>query len=470
MSASDGDFDHASAVELARAISEGRTTSADVTASAIARLKPVHEACNAVITFEDDEALEAAGKADAAVKSGAKLGPLHGVPLAHKDMFDRAGKIASWGANIRRSEAATETAAVLAGLQNVGAHQIAALHMTEFAFGPTGHNYIIGHARNPHNRDLITGGSSSGSAICVATGVVPAALGSDTAGSLRLPAAACGVKSLKPTWGRVSLAGAMPLSGNHDCVGPIARHAEDLAALLTAIAGPDPKDGRAMDVPVPDYAAALDADVTALTIGVDDRLVAEAGSDVQKRFEDARRVFADAGCRFQSVSFRDWGEIDRLAQLLQMPEVASAHGAYLRNRADDYGPQVRARVEVGHFVSGADHQTALRARGMTLREVLQETYGACDAVLLPVFPDAVPTVDELDLADRPELLPALARVLLYTRAVNYLALPAVTLPYARTDAEMPNGFQLVGRPFREDQLLTFAAAYERAVPPDVAKL
>ncbi|MEO1793467.1 MAG: amidase, partial [Pseudomonadota bacterium] len=359
---------------------------------------------------------------------------------------------------------------VLARLKAAGAHQIAALHMTEFAFGPTGHNYIFGHARNPYNRELITGGSSSGSAIAVATGAVPVALGSDTAGSLRLPAAACGVKSLKPTWSRVSLAGAMPLSGNHDCVGPIARHAEDLALILSLIAGHDPKDGRTAHLPMQDYQAALNADPGALTIGIDEALIGQASDDVQRRLEGARAVFADAGCAFKPVSFRDWGELDRLAQLLQMPEVASAHGAYLRNRADAYGPQVRARVEVGHFISGADHQTALRARGMMLRDVLETTFGACDAILLPVFPDAVPTIEELDLSDKPELLPALARVLLYTRAINYLALPALTLPYARGGGEMPNGFQFVGRPFREDQLMTLAATYERAVSPEIAKI
>lgn len=217
------DISSYSARQLAAAINNRQISSREATETAITRLKPVHERFNAVIAFEDDEATAAADRADDAIASG----PLHGVPLAHKDMFDRAGKTASWGGNIQADEPASSDATVIARLKEAGALQIAALHLTEFAFGPTGHNYIRGHARNPWNLEHITGGSSSGSAISVATRVVPAALGSDTAGSLRLPAAACGVKSLKGTWTRVSRAGCMPLSGALDCDSsrpPLSRH------------------------------------------------------------------------------------------------------------------------------------------------------------------------------------------------------------------------------------------------------
>jgi aspartyl-tRNA(Asn)/glutamyl-tRNA(Gln) amidotransferase subunit A len=463
------DLESLSAADLATAIRSKKVSSAEATRAALERLEPVHAKCNAVVSFEAEAALAAAQAADAALAKGAATGPLHGVPLAHKDMFDRAGKIPSWGAKIRRETPCLSDATVIARLKLAGSVPIAALHLTEFAFGPTGHNYVLGHARNPWDMTRITGGSSSGSAICVATGVVPAALGSDTAGSLRLPAAACNVTSLKPTWTRVSRAGALPLSPSLDAVGPIARDVRDLALLLQIIAGHDPLDALSSRRPVPDYPALLETPIDGLRIGIDEALLADAHPEVQKRFETALNLLAKAGCRRLSVRFPDWKSLDHLTQIVQLPEVASAHGAYLRKRGSDYGPQVRARIEFGHFVSGADHQTALRARGTILTKALAETYGSCDVTMLPVFADPLPTIAELDVAGGPTLQAAMARVVKYTRPVNYLGLPALTLPYPR-EGYLPNGFQLVGRPFDEARLLAVGYAYQREVPPEIARV
>ena len=230
------DIHKLSAVDLARKIKAREISSVEATQSLLVRLKAVHQRSNAVVTFEEDEALKAARAADEAIEKGLATGPLHGVPLAHKDMFDRTGKIASWGANIRADKPAEHDATVIARLRAAGSHEIAALHLTEFAYGPIGHNYVLGHARNPWDTGHVSGGSSSGTAMSVATGAIPAGLGSDTAGSLRLPAAACGIMSMKPTWGLVSRAGAMPLSATLDAVGPIARDARDLALMLKIIA------------------------------------------------------------------------------------------------------------------------------------------------------------------------------------------------------------------------------------------
>ena len=457
-----------SAVELAAAIAARQISSAEATAAALSRLKTVHARTNAVVTFEDERADALAKAADAAIARGEVTGVLQGVPLAHKDMFDRVGQIASWGGRIRRDTPATTTATPLARLEAAGSHQIAALHLTEFAFGPTGHNYVLGHARNPWDVTRITGGSSSGSSIAVATGCVPLALGSDTAGSLRLPAAACGVASLKGTWTRVSRAGAMPLSPALDCVGPIARDVRDLALGMTLIAGADGRDGGASSRPVPDYTRLLGRPVTGLRIGVDERLIGDADASVQKRLEAALGVLEAAGARRVAVRFTNWREIDHLTQLAQLPEVASAHGRYIRSRAADYGPQVRARIEYGHFISAADHQTAVRARGTMLRRVLAETYGEADVTALPTFADPLPTIAELDVGGGPTLMAAMARVILYTRPVNYLGLPALTLPYPHDG--VPNGFQLVGRPFDETTLLQLGVAYQRDVKPRIAPI
>lgn len=454
------------AVDLAEAIRGGKISSAEATRGALDLLRTVHETCNAAVSIETT-AIAAAEAVDADVVKGTALGPLAGVPLAHKDMFDRAGRIPSWGARIRRERPGTSDSTPIARLKAAGSIQIAALHLTEFAFGPTGHNYVLGHARNPWDRGRITGGSSSGSAIAVATGVVPAALGSDTAGSLRLPAAACNITSLKPTWTRVSRAGAMPLSPSLDAIGPMARDVRDLALLLGIIAGHDPRDAMSSRRGVPDYLSLINQPIDGVRIGVDERLLGEAHAEVQKRFEGACRLLEKAGAKRISVRFQDWRTLDHLTQLLQLPEVASAHGAYLRRRGADYGPQVRARIEFGHFISGADHQTALRARGTMLARVLNETFGNCEVVMLPTFADPLPTIAELDVGGGPTLMNALARIIFFTRPVNYLGLPALTLPYPR-ESYLPNGFQLVGRPFDESRLLATGRAYQREVPPEVA--
>lgn len=467
------DFDYAAAPSLralAHAIAQRQATSEEATAFASQRLHQAHDACNAVVTFEDDEALGKARAADAAIQTGQAAGPLAGVPLAHKDMFDRRGKIASWGGNIQNANAADDDATVIRRLEAAGTHQIAALHLTEFAFGPTGHNYVLGHARNPHDQTRITGGSSSGSAIAVSTGAIPAALGSDTAGSLRLPAAACGILSMKPTWTRVSRAGAMPLSGLLDCVGPIARNVRDIALMMQILAGHDPRDGLSASRSVPDFLDACERPSNTMKIAVADGLIADAHATVQSQLSNAMSVFEAAGCSLTQTSCSNWLEIDQLTQLLQLPEVASAHGRFMRTRAADYGPQVRARIEFGHYISAADHQTAVRARGQILREFLDQVFGDADALILPNFADPVPTIAELDLAGGPTLMAGLARVIHYTRPVNYLGLPTLSLPYDRAPDEMLNGFQLIGRPFGEADLLCLGAAYERDVQVRLAQI
>jgi aspartyl-tRNA(Asn)/glutamyl-tRNA(Gln) amidotransferase subunit A len=458
-----------SAVDLAAAIRDKKVSSVEATTEALKRAHAVHAKTNAVISFEDEFALAAAKVADASLAVGRIAGRLHGVPLAHKDMFDRVGRIPSWGAKIRRDTPCDSDATVISRLEREGSHQIAALHLTEFAFGPTGHNYVLGHAKNPWDLRHITGGSSSGSAISVATGVIPAALGSDTAGSLRLPAAALGIASLKPTWSRVSRAGAMPLSPSLDCVGPIARDVRDLALLFRIIAGQDTHDGTSSQRPVPGPAAFEAGSISGMRIGVDEALLAQADSSVQTRMATAIDVLVKAGAKKVAVKFPDWRMLDQLCQLLQLPEVASAHGAHIRKRGADFGPQVRARVEFGHFVSGPDHQTALRARGTLLKQTLTETYANCDVTILPTFADPLPTIEALDIVGGPTLQSAMGRIVLYCRPVNYLGLPALTLPFAR-EGQLPNGFQLVGRPFAEADLIKLGLAYQQVVKPELVPM
>ncbi len=456
-----------SARALAEAIRARTISSVEATSEAIRRLTDCHELTNCIIALEAADALDAARAADAALAVGTAAGALAGVPLAHKDMFDRAGKIASWGANIRAASPAVEDATVISAFKKAGALQLATLHLTEFAYGPTGHNYVLGHARNPWDPTRITGGSSAGTACAVAYGAIPMGLGSDTGGSLRLPAAACGVASIKPTWGRVSRAGAMPLAPALDTVGLIARHGEDLALGLGLLAGPDPRDPAASALPVPDYVARLGDPVQGLRVGLDEAVAGEAHPQVQRMVGEVLAILEKLGLKRASCSFPDWRTLDHLVQLVQLPDAAAAHAAFLATRPQDYGPQVRARTEVGHFIGAVDHLTALRARGTIVQRALDTTFADIDVAILPVYADPLPTIAELDVGGGPTVQAALARIVKYTRPINYLGLPALTLPVPRHGG-LPNGIQLVGRPFSEAQLVAIGQAYQREVPPEVA--
>jgi aspartyl-tRNA(Asn)/glutamyl-tRNA(Gln) amidotransferase subunit A len=457
-----------SARALARAIRAKKVSSVESTKAAIERLRACHELTHCIVALEEREAIAAAKAADAAIAKGSAKGPLTGVPLAHKDMFDRQGKIASWGAKIRADKPAAEDATAIARLKASGALQVASLHLAEFAYGPTGHNYVLGHARNPWDPTRITGGSSSGTGVSVAYGAIPAGLGSDTGGSLRLPAACCGVASIKPTWSRVSRAGAMPLAPQLDTVGLIARHVEDLALMLGVMAGPDARDPAASTLPVPDYLSRLDDPVKGLKVGVDETVIAEAHPGVQRMLEDVLEVLAKLGLKRSSCRFPDWQTLDHLVQLTQLPDASASHTAFLRTRASDYSPQVRSRVETGHFIGAVDHLTALRARGTYLKRTLDQTFKGIDIAILPILADPLPTIAELDVAAGPNLQAAMGRVVKFTRPINYLGLPTLALPIPRKGG-LPNGIQLIGKPFAEAQLLAIGQAYQREVPPEIAR-
>ena len=457
-----------SACALAKAIRDKQLSSVEATKAAIERLQACHELTNCLIALEADEALSAAKAADAAIANARATGPLAGVPLAHKDMFDRKGKIASWGAKIRPDKPAVADATAIARFKAAGALQIAALHLAEFAYGPTGHNYVLGHARNPWDPTRMTGGSSAGTAAAVAYGAIPVGLGSDTGGSLRLPAACCGVTSIKPTWGRISRAGAMPLAPALDTVGVIARHVEDLALTLGVLAGPDPRDPAASSVPVPNYVARLSDPIVGVRLGVDAALIAEAHPQVQRMVGEVSAILIKLGLRRATCRFTDWQTLDHLVQLVQLPDASAAHSVFLRTRPMDYGPQVRARAEVGHFISAVDHLTALRARGLILKRTLAETFKDVDVAILPILADPLPTIAELDVGGGPQVQAAMGRVVKYTRPINYLGLPTLTLPIPRSGG-LPNGVQLIGKPYAEALLLAIGQAYQREVPPEIAR-
>jgi aspartyl-tRNA(Asn)/glutamyl-tRNA(Gln) amidotransferase subunit A len=334
--------------------------------------------------------------------------------------------------------------------------------MAEFAYGPTGHNAHYGAVHNPWAADHVTGGSSSGSGSAVAARLTFAALGSDTGGSIRMPAHFCGVAGLKTTVGRVSRAGAMPLSQSLDTVGPLARTAEDCALLLGLMAGADPNDPTAVGGPLPDYAAATREPIKGLTIGIPSAFyVDDLDPEIARVLEETTATLKAEGVRVVQVELPDQRQLTAACQLVLAVEAAAFHKRWMIERPQDYGAQVLMRLQNGLAIPGVSYLEAMRGRGPALAAYLAATSGV-DAVLAPVAPVAAPTIVESDVGNSPDAEAVIQRLTRFTRPVNYLGLPSLAIPCGFTTAGLPVGMQLIGRSFDEAMLLRIGAAFQRA--------
>ena len=450
-----------SLVAVANAIAEKRLSSHEVTRSCLNRIAQWQPRLNAFVSIEADAALQAADEADAALARGNNHGALHGVPLAHKDMYYEAGKVVTCGSKIRRDFVAKTTSTALQRLKDAGAIRLGSLQMAEFAYGPTGHNFHHGAVHNPFAFGHITGGSSSGSGAAVAARLTFAALGSDTGGSIRMPAHFCGVTGLKTTYGRISRAGAMPLSQSLDTVGPLARTAEDCALLLGLMAGADPEDPTAATLPVPDYMAATTGSIKGVRIGVPSAFyVDDLDADVARILDDTMAVLKREGAHVVEVELPDQRQLTAACQLVLAVEATAHHKRWLIERPQDYGPQVLMRLQNGLAIPGVSYLEALRWRGPALAAHIAATADV-DAVIAPVAPVAAPTIAESDVGNSPDAEAVIQRLTRFTRPINYLGLPSLSIPSGFTQRGLPVGMQLIGRSFDEATLLKIGAAFQR---------
>ena len=451
-----------SLTEAAQAIAQKRLSSREATQSCLDRIAQWQPRLNAFMAIEAEAALAAADAADAALAKGENRGALHGVPLAHKDMYYDAGKVVTCGSQIRRDFVATTTSTALQRLKDAGTVRLGSLQMAEFAYGPTGHNSHYGAVHNPFAPDHITGGSSSGSGAAVAARLTFAALGSDTGGSIRMPAHFCGVTGLKTTVGRISRAGAMPLSQSLDTVGPLARTALDCALLLGLMAGADPDDPTAVAGPLPDYKAATQAPVKGLTVGVPTAFyVDDLDSEVARILDETIAVLKGAGVNIVQVELPEQRQLTAACQLVLAVEAAAFHKRWMIERPQDYGPQVLMRLQNGLAIPGVSYLEALRWRGPALSAYLAATANV-DAVIAPVAPVAAPTIAESDVGNSPDAEAVIQRLTRFTRPVNYLGLPSLAIPSGFTRNGLPVAMQLIGRSFDEAMLLRIGAAFQRA--------
>ncbi len=457
--------------EAAATIAAGEVTSEAVTRACLERIEATQPIVNSFIAtdaIEGEQALEAARTLDAELAQGTLRGPLHGVPLAHKDMFYRAGRVCSCGSEIRRNFVPEETCTLLERLEAAGAINLGRLNMSEFATGPTGLNQHYGNANNPWNPAHITGGSSSGSGAAVASRQVFGALGSDTGGSVRLPAAFCGVTGLKPTQGRVSRAAMLPLSYSMDQAGPLARTARDCARIFAVIAGHDPRDPTSSALPAPDCEGGLgrsigsNGSIAGTRIGVPVNHYREGlHSGVEQALDASLEVFRALGAEVKEVRVPDHEVIADLANLITRTEAAAIHRRWIAERPGDYSDQVRSRIANGLVVPATRYLEALGLRAVLLERLMNEVFSQVDVLHVPGAPFPAPTQEEMDVGDRPGYLEVIASITRCTQPVNYLGLPSLSVPAGFSGDGLPVALQLVGRPFAEARLLYLGDAYQQ---------
>lgn len=455
-------FESLDLVSAADGIAKKDFTSTELTHWALGRLETIGRQYNAVFRIDRESALARAKALDALQASGLTLGPLHGVPLAHKDLIEVAGKEMHVGSKILKGNIAKKNAWVIDDLDAAGQVNLGALHMAEFAMSPTGFNGHYGHGLNPWNPEYPCGGSSSGSGIAVAARLVFGSLGSDTGGSIRQPAFMCGVTGIKPTSKRVSIDGVFPLSHTLDCVGPLAQTARDCARLLTHISRPNPSDPWCTNHPNEDYEKSLTGDLRGLRIGVPQDFYREnIDPEMAATLDASLAVLRERGAQLIDVSVPDMLRIHEMTAIVLTSEAAQVHREWFEQRPQDYSDQVRARIQPGFSQSGVAYVEALRQRDLFIKEFLHTSLGECDALHIPVALNHTPTIAATTKGDLAEVLQSISNLTYTNRAINYLGLPAMSVPAGFSSRKMPLAFQLVGKPFAESIILKIADAYQR---------
>jgi aspartyl-tRNA(Asn)/glutamyl-tRNA(Gln) amidotransferase subunit A len=450
--------------EAAEAIASREVSSLEVVRACIERIERLDPELHFFIWWEPEEALAAARAADARLAAGSAVGPLHGVPLAHKDMFYVAGKRSTCGSELRRSFRPTYTSTVMERLAGAGAINLGGLAMVEFAMGPHGYNAHLEQCRNPWNLEYIPCGSSSGSGVAVGARAVYGALGSDTGGSIRCPAAVAGVVGICPTYSRVSRYGAMPMSTSLECVGPLARTVRDCARMLRVIAGADGRDTSASDEPVPDWESTLGEDLRGVRVGVPDGYFYDGVADeIRATLAASLDVLRALGAEVVDVKVPpSIYEVAELHPVVMKAEGAANHSRWMRDRGAEYSDQVRHRLQAGFFIPATDYIQALKARGQLLAEFADAVFTHVDVLHTPLLPMAVPRISETMPSSGPAYLDMVVSLTRNTKIVNYLGLPAMSVPCGFSASGLPIGFQLIARPFAEERLFRVGHAYERA--------
>jgi 1-carboxybiuret hydrolase len=442
--------------DIAAAVHAGETTAVAVTEAALARIAARNPALNCFTAITADRALAEARAVDARRAGGGDPGPLAGVPFAVKNLFDLTGVVTLVGSRIdaERPPAAAD-ATIVQRLVAAGAVPVGALNMDEYAYGFTTENSHYGATRNPHDPARVAGGSSGGSAASVAAGLVPLSLGSDTNGSIRVPASLCGIFGLKPTYGRLSRAGARLFAASFDHVGPFARSTADLAAAYDAMQGPDPRDPACAGRPIEPALPEIERGAAGLRIATLGGHFAGIGAAAEAVAAVARALGAD-----RIVEIPEAARARAAAFVITAAEGANLHLASLKTRAGDFDPMTRDRFLAGALVPSAWVIQAQRFRGWYRQQVLA-LFRDADILLAPATPCPAPLIGQETIEIDGQMVPARPFLGVYTQPLSFIGLPVVVAPL-RPEGGLPLGVQVIAAPWREADTLRVARALERA--------
>jgi aspartyl-tRNA(Asn)/glutamyl-tRNA(Gln) amidotransferase subunit A len=432
--------------------------------SILARIVRLNPRLNAYISVVGEQARAQARTAEREIFRRRYRGSLHGVPVALKDNICTRGVRTTAGSKILADFVPDADATVARRLARAGAILIGKTNLHEFAYGVTTENPHYGSTRNPWAQDRIPGGSSGGSAAALAAGMCFGSVGTDTGGSIRIPASLCGIVGLKPTFGRVSCAGVVPLARTLDHTGPLARSVTDVAILLRAIAGRDALDPSTARAGVPDYPHALRGRLGRLRLGwPEDYFFERTDEEVLSAVESAARQLEKLGAKIEKVALPKVSGSEEPSNRIALAEARQYHErmGYFPARAAEYGEDVRKRLDAGRDVAAVDYLQALEARRQSQAE-FEAAFRRVDAILAPTTPVAAPRLGEKLITLGGEQESVRAALIRLNRPANFTGLPAISIPCGFTRGELPIGLQLIGRPWEEARLLQIALAYERA--------
>ena len=446
---------------LATLIQRQEVSPVEATQAVVDRVEKFDRQLNSVITLLRDEALTQAHAAEQEILAGRYRGPLHGVPIAVKDLFYTKGIRTTAGSKVLFDFKPTYDATVISRLHDAGAILIGKLNMHEFARGATNASSLIGACTNPWDTLRVPGGSSGGSAAAVAAGLCFASLGSDTEGSIRIPAALCGIVGLKPTYGRVSRHGVFPLSWSLDHVGPMARTVTDVVLMLQVIAGHDRHDPTTRTAVVPDYSVALTKDIEGARLGIPQEFYFEQlDPEVRDSVRAALQSLERAGAQLEEISLPFSKYAASAGRIIALTESAEIHEPFLNRRSSDYSSDVRAGLLTGQLISGKHYVKAQRVRSL-IRQEMAAALRRVDALVTPTVPIPAPSIGQAMVDMHQETLDVTWALSRLTRPANLTGFPAVSVPCGFTEGGLPIGLQLTGRPFAEATILQLAYAYEQ---------
>ena len=443
-------------------VRDKRVSPVELLELSLGRANSFSEKFPAFISIQGDRSLEQAKLAEAAIMSGNYIGPLHGIPLGIKDLYQTKDVATTAGSPILADFIPQEDATVVSLLKAAGAIVIGKTNMHPFAYGPLGINPDFGTPPNPWDIEHIPGGSSSGSAVALALGIVPGATGTDTAGSIRIPAALCGVVGIKPTYGLVSRHGVIPLANSLDHAGPMARSVTDCTILLQVMAGYDPRDSTSADVEVPLYQNSLRDSIEGLKAGIPrSEFFSKLQPEVRTAIEHAADSIERLGANVIEVDVP--GDDEALSILIDIlgPEASAYHRKWMAERPDEYFVPVLRQLESGLKVSAVDYIVALERR-QHFAEAYLEAIEHIDFLLTPTVPVTAPRIGERTVPVNGIDENTQNLLTLLNRPFNLSRMPSVSVPCGFDKDGLPIGLQIAGKPFDEKTILRVAFAYEQA--------